>query len=119
MFKKVGVRAGALRSTYELILCINFSNEFEDYGSISFLFICPKLENLVLKGNPISYEPEYRQTIFRILPSLKNLDVITMKRVARTICKKDPSPSDDNFEGPSPMAVSTNSNEFPKELEGT
>ena len=25
-------------------------NEFEDYGSISFLFICPKLENLVLKG---------------------------------------------------------------------
>ena len=42
-----------------------------------------------------------------------------MKRVARTICKKDPSPSDDNFEGPSPMAVSTNSNEFPKELEGT
>ena len=26
------------------------NNEFEDYGSISFLFICPKLENLVLKG---------------------------------------------------------------------
>ena len=91
------------------------NNDFEDYGSISFLFICPKLENLVLKGNPISYEPEYRPTIFRILPGLKNLDVITMKRVPRTICKKDPSPSDDNFEGPSPMAVSTQ--EFPKELE--
>ena len=72
---------------------------------------------LYFLGNPISYDPEYRPTIFRILPSLKNLDVITMKRVPRTICKKDPSPSDDNFEGPSPMAVSTGSNEFPKELE--
>ena len=40
-----------------------------------------------------------------------------MKRVPRTICKKDPSPSDDNFEGPSPMTVSTGTNDFPKEIE--
>ena len=72
---------------------------------------------LYFLGNPISYDPEYRPTIFRILPSLKNLDVITMKRVPRTICKKDPSPSDDNFEGPSPMTVSTGTNDFPKEIE--
>ena len=77
----------------------NFSNDFEEYGSISFLFICPKLENLVLKGNPISYEVEYRPTIFRILPGLKNLDVIMMKRVPKTICKKDKPDEDDDFEG--------------------
>ena len=71
-------------------------NDFEEYGSISFLFICPKLENLVLKGNPISYEVEYRPTIFRILPGLKNLDVIMMKRVPKSICKKDKSPNEDD-----------------------
>ena len=54
---------------------------------------------MVLKGNPISYEVEYRPTIFRILPGLKNLDVIMMKRVPKSICKKDKPDEDDDFEG--------------------
>ena len=96
-----------------------FSNEFEEYGSISFLFICPKLENLVLQGNPIAFESEYRATIFRILPSLKNLDVIMMKRVPKTVCKKDKSPTeDDDLDGNSSNTVTTTSN-IPRELEGT
>ena len=94
-----------------------FSNDFEEYGSISFLFICPKLENLVLQGNPISYESEYRATIFRILPGLKNLDVIMMKRVAKSVCKKDKSPTeDDEFDGNSSNSITTSN--IPKELEG-
>jgi len=64
------------------------NNEFEEYASISFLFICPKLENLVLKGNPISYDEDYRCTIFRILPSLKNLDVIMIKGLQNMFAKK-------------------------------
>ena len=94
-----------------------FSNEFDEYGSISFLFICPKLENLVLKGNPISYDVDYRATIFRILPGLKNLDVITMKRVSKTICKKDTSPNeDDDFEGTASNGIPAPDSDL-KELE--
>ena len=97
-------------STYFFI----YSNDFEDYASISFLFICPKLENLVLKGNAISYDDDYRPTIFRILPNLKNLDVIMMQRAPKMVCKKDKNPSDDNYDGPSPEVVN-----YPKELQGT
>jgi len=89
------------------------NNDFEEYASISFLFICPKLENLVLKGNPISYDEDYRCTIFRILPSLKNLDVIMMQRAPKYVCKKDMNPPDDNFDGPSATVVN-----FPKEFQG-
>ena len=39
----------------------------------------------ILKGNSISYDVDYRATIFRILPGLKNLDVITMKRQSNEI----------------------------------
>jgi len=93
------------------------NNEFDEYGSISFLFICPKLENLVLKGNPISYDVDYRATIFRILPGLKNLDVITMKRVSKTICKKDTSPNeDDDFEGTASNGIPAPDSDL-KELE--
>jgi hypothetical protein len=92
-----------------------FSNEFEDYGSISFLFICPKLENLVLQGNPISYDSDYRSHIFRILPGLKNLDVIMMPRAPKTVCKKDSNPSDDFFDGSSAIPIVE---VIPKELEG-
>ena len=96
---------------------VYFSNEFDEYGSISFLFICPKLENLVLKGNPISYDVDYRATIFRILPGLKNLDVITMKRVSKTICKKDTSPNeDDDFEGTASNGIPAPDSDL-KELE--
>ena len=88
--------ASLVLQTVNSLFSLKSSNDFEEYGSISFLFICPKLENLVLKGNPISYEVEYRPTIFRILPGLKNLDVIMMKRVPKTICKKDKSPNEDD-----------------------
>ena len=97
-----------------ILACYFFSNDFEEYASISFLFICPKLENLVLKGNPISYDEDYRCTIFRILPSLKNLDVIMMQRAPKYVCKKDMNPPDDNFDGPSATVVN-----FPKEFQGT
>ena len=41
------------------------SNHIEDYNSISFLFLCPRLESLVLMGNPVAEEPEYRDVSFR------------------------------------------------------
>ena len=72
------------------------------------------MENLVLKGNAISYDDDYRPTIFRILPNLKNLDVIMMQRAPKMVCKKDKNPSDDNYDGPSPEVVN-----YPKELQGT
>ena len=40
------------------MLCSNLIN---DYDSISFLFLCPRLESLVLLGNPVAEEPEYRE----------------------------------------------------------
>ena len=42
-------------------LCSNLIN---DYDSISFLFLCPRLESLVLLGNPVAEEPEYREIGF-------------------------------------------------------
>ena len=42
-------------------LCSNLIN---DYDSISFLFLCPRLESLVLLGNPVAEEPEYREIAF-------------------------------------------------------
>ncbi len=79
------------------------------------MFICPKLENLVLKGNPISFDSEYRPTIFRMLPGLKNLDEIMYPRAQRFVCnKKDPSPFDDNIDGAGAPVI----NDIPKELEG-
>ena len=45
------------RSNNRVSLCSNF---IDDYDSISFLFLCPRLESLVLMGNPVADEPEYR-----------------------------------------------------------
>lgn len=89
------------------------NNAFEDYGSISFLFICPKLENLVLQGNPISHEENYRPTIFRILPMLKNLDIIIAPRAPKTLCKKDSKFYDDETDNAGAPTVT----DIPKELE--
>jgi len=34
------------------------------------------IQSLVLKGNPIELDPNYRQNVFRILPNLQLLDGI-------------------------------------------
>ena len=65
-----------------------YSNTIADYDSVSFLFLCPSLENLVLRGNPVSTtDPDYRATVFRILPNLKNLDVVVTARADRAHCR--------------------------------
>ena len=46
----------------------SLSNDIDTFDAISFLFLCNKLENLVLKGNPIADDLEYRNRVFRILP---------------------------------------------------
>lgn len=77
----------------------HFSNIIDSYDSVSFLFLCPKLETLVLKDNPISEDPNYRKRVFQILPSLKNLDVIIFPRVIKELCRqyrRPPNPDDES-----------------------
>ena len=83
------------------------SNSISDYDSVSFLFLCPGLENLVLAGNPVSADPDYRPTVFRILPRLKNLDVVVTARADRAQCRRgsrkwsrDGGGGDDDDEAP-------------------
>ena len=42
-----------------------FSNWIESFDSVSFLFLCPKLEFLVLRGNPVADMHNYREFVFR------------------------------------------------------
>ena len=42
----------------------------------------------MLKGNPIADDLEYRNRVFRILPGLKNLDVILTPRADRDFCRR-------------------------------
>ena len=100
-----------------------YSNSFDTLGSISFLFICPRLENLVLKGNPVSRMEDYRLRVFNMLPNLKNLDVILIQRAPRTVCRRDPEDEEKDHDQDSGAAPVTNSepdktSNIPKELEG-
>ena len=95
-----------------------YSNAFDEFAPISFLFICPKLENLVLKGNGISRRRDYRHRIFQMIPHLKNLDVIVAPRAPRA-CRKylednDDKNDDDAQNGAAPKVES----DIPRELEG-
>ena len=98
-----------------------FSNCFDDFAPISFLFICPKLENLVLKGNRISRQRnpdrDYRQRIFRMLPNLKNLDVIVTPRAPR-VCRRNSQDNNDQNDDAENGAAATTVSDIPKELEG-
>ncbi len=55
------------------------SNFIDSLDSVSFLFLCPKLDYLVLKGNPISYMHDYRNFIFRQVQNYSKLLRYTMK----------------------------------------
>jgi len=107
------------------------SNSFDSLGSISFLFICPRLENLVLKGNPVSRMEDYRLRVFNMLPNLKNLDVILIARAPRTVCRKEAEDGDNDHDrdsgAPIPIKDVTNqarqekeeeASNIPRELEG-
>ncbi|XP_059080437.1 uncharacterized protein LOC131878473 [Tigriopus californicus] len=78
------------------------NNVIDSYDSVSFLFLCPNLETLVLKDNPVSEEPDYRARVFGILPSLKNLDVVVFPRVIKELCRqyrRPPNPDDESDGG--------------------
>lgn len=64
-----------------------------------------------MKFFQISYDDDYRPHIFRILPMLKNLDVIMMPRPPRIFPKKDSIEQEENNEAQVEISV-------PKELEG-
>ena len=97
---------------------IIYSNAFDEFSPISFLFICPKLDNLVLKGNQISRRSDYRQRIFRMLPHLKNLDVIVTPRAPRFCKRNTPNDNDQNDDDAENGAAPTTVSDIPKELEG-
>ncbi len=60
----------------------------ETYDSVSFLFLCPRLESLVLRGNPVAERPDYRETVFGHLPALQHLDIATEARIAKELCRR-------------------------------
>ena len=64
-------------------------------------------------------KPPQRDVIFllaRILPGLKNLDVIMTPRAPRTLCKKDEKNGDDETDSAAAPVTSTSG--MPKQIEG-
>ena len=57
-----------------------FRNIIDDFDSVSFLYLTPKLHTITFRGNPIAEHPEYEERIRRYLPRLKNLDPVKLKR---------------------------------------
>ena len=56
-------------------------NQINDFNQIENLKNCKKLEKLVLKDNPIANSSNYIQKILEILPQLKKLDDIDVKKL--------------------------------------
>jgi dynein light chain 1, axonemal len=50
------------------------NNKLKDWGEIDRLSGLPDLEELLLLGNPIANDPNYRNEILKRLPNLKKLD---------------------------------------------
>ncbi|XP_060530932.1 leucine-rich repeat-containing protein 56 [Cylas formicarius] len=56
-------------------------NALKNFGSLSFLKLCPHLEHLYVAGNAgCDIFPGYRQVIGRFLPNLKMLDEATLEQ---------------------------------------
>ena len=70
-----------------------------------------------MKGNRISRNRDYRARIFRMLPNLKNLDVIVTPRAPR-VCRKNTLDNNDPNDDPENGAASMIVSDIPKELEG-
>jgi Leucine-rich repeat (LRR) protein len=49
-------------------------NLISSFDEINKLSLCKKLKDLSLKGNPITKDPEYKEKILKMLPSLEILD---------------------------------------------
>ena len=71
----------------------------------------------MLKGNPIARHDDYRVRIWRMLPNLKNLDVIVTPRAPRTFCREDTLDNNDQDDGNNGNAPTITS-DIPRELEG-
>ncbi|CAB4069494.1 unnamed protein product [Lepeophtheirus salmonis] len=74
------------------------SNSIRNYNAVSFLCLCPKLEHLILKGNQISSDSNYRQRVFGYIPHLSTLDVCPQnrKRSCRSYSFDDKRNNDDD-----------------------
>ncbi|XP_040573633.1 uncharacterized protein [Lepeophtheirus salmonis] len=73
-------------------------NSIRNYNAVSFLCLCPKLEHLILKGNQISSDSNYRQRVFGYIPHLSTLDVCPQnrKRSCRSYSFDDKRNNDDD-----------------------
>ena len=72
----------------------------------------------MLKGNRIARDNNYRDRIFRMLPNLKNLDVIVTPRAPRTLCRRDTPDHNDQDEAENGDAPLVSLSDIPRELEG-
>mmetsp|Transcript_4690 Transcript_4690/g.17630 ORF Transcript_4690/g.17630 Transcript_4690/m.17630 type:complete len:214 (-) Transcript_4690:39-680(-) len=59
------------------------NNKIASLDEVSHLKQCSKLENLVLKENPVCSVAQYRQQVIRLLPQLKYLDHLKVKKQER------------------------------------
>lgn len=55
------------------------SNDIVSFNSISFLYLCPKLNTVTFRGNPIASEEDYQERMKRYFPRLKHLDPMPRK----------------------------------------
>ena len=45
-----------------------YSNDLQSFDSISFLYLCPKLQTVTFRGNPIADAADYQDRIRRYFP---------------------------------------------------
>lgn len=69
-------------------------NDISDFHEITYLSGLRFLKNLSLSDNPIASSPNYRQTVFQILPQLEKLDEIERNQIPQQQPQKNIS---DNY----------------------
>jgi len=106
--KELYVANNAVENVFELSDLLNIEivdlegNIIDDFDSVSFLYLTPKLHTITFRGNPIAEHPEYEERIRRYLPRLKNLDPVKLKSVVpiekcEPIHHHESSSEDDSF----------------------
>ena len=81
-----------------------YSNDLQSFDSISFLYLCPKLQTVTFRGNPIADAADYQDRIRRYFPRcplwivktqivnfyfrLKNLDPMPRKYRSAMLSRK-------------------------------
>merc|ERR550519_2365451 len=77
----------------------SINNVTPSFDSISFLYLCPKMQTVTFRGNPIADAADYQERIHRYFPRLKSLDPMSRKyRIINDEC----NPKNDDLGSESP-----------------